>query len=246
MLVQSDWGRVSFPISLSGAATTGGGREMCVVILGTLTRVAQTAEHNLASIDKLAELTGATVSYHFVGGAEIATSRRERTYTQPKDDSSVEATLGAVFPGRKFTTSVVPQDRYESLWPKQKQRLDGCWKNLAGSSRWGDTKFFPINSRQSLTLSTLGEVMSGEGSRCGWVVGYRSDFRFGGNFPQTAAQYMFNPEHQGAWINRAFHQLVSRTDVFVASRQTVAKLRGFDDYIWFGGEVGITGITGRG
>ena len=34
--------------------------------------------------------------------------------------------------------------------------------------------------------------------------------------------------------------------VMKGDKELVGTLRGFDDYIWFGGGVGITGITGRG
>lgn len=209
-------------------------RDVCVVIIGTLTRVDKTAEHNRKILDEVVKAAGAgALSHHFVGGSEIATSRQKRTYTTPKDDSSVNDTLRLVFPDTRFTSSVVPQRSYVSLWATQQKRVDACWNKLPPGQRFLDKRMTPVNSRQSLTLSTLGQAMSGASApRCGWVIGYRSDFRFGSNFPETAKAFLFKPEHRNSWVNRAFHELVSRTDVFIASRATVAKLAGFDDFIW--------------
>jgi hypothetical protein len=61
----------------------------------------------------------------------------------------------------------------------------------------------------------------GATGRVARVAGYRSDFQLGSNFAETAKTYLFNPEFNNAWVNRAFNELVSRTDVFVAPRAVV-------------------------
>ena len=217
----------------------GGNGEICVVVFGTLTRLHKTAKHNQRVLDEMAEMAGSVLSYHFVGGAELGISRSKRTYTAPKDDSAVAATLKEIFPNKTFATTVVPQMKYVSLWYRHKKRSLACYRKLKPRVQaWGDTKMWRINSRQSLTLSALGHHMDGTGGEgqeaptCRWVVGYRSDFQLGSKFPNLAMKYLFKTEHENSWVNRAFHALVSRTDIFVASRETVAKLQGFDDFIW--------------
>ena len=231
---------VTFHLSLAGAESGAEGvpvtrhaastRSLCVVVVGTLTRAAEVeAGRNAEVLRRLITTANVTtVTWHFVGGAEVRVPDGDgRTYTAPTSDD-VDAELARAFPGKAFAGRTVQQREYHAAWPEHFRRATRCCDKVkrSGANPWCDEAFFKVNSRQAMTLAALGEYMRGGDDasrpRCSWVIGYRSDYKFSAGFPTAAAKYLFNPSYADAWINREFDPLVSRTDVFIARRAVVA------------------------